>query len=280
MLGGAGLLKLSALTSAATALGTFRVPAPLRRPAAVALSLVELALAAGVAAGSDRAAYGAAGLALFFAAMLGVALASGRGGQPCACFGSRSRVSHTALARNVVLAGAFFALPSLPTRALGPDGWLALALVLAFACIGGLAIAVLALAREIGTLRLQLPPESALDVASEGPPLGVRVPMLGRFDAHGAAPLALAIFSSEGCRLCQTLSPVVAAFRRDPRVAVEIFDEVEDAEVWRELRIPGSPFAVALDREGAVHAKGTFNTYGQLESILATAERRLAEAHA
>ena len=38
--------------------------------------------------------------------------------------------------------------------------------------------------------------------------------------------------------------------------------------------------AVALGRDGAVGAKGTFNSYGQLESILATAERRLAEAHA
>jgi hypothetical protein len=46
------------------------------------------------------------------------------------------------------------------------------------------------------------------------------------------------------------------------------------------MGIPGSPFAVALGRDGAVRAKGTFNSYGQLESILATAERRVAEAHA
>ena len=40
--------------------------------------------------------------------------------------------------------------------------------------------------------------------------------------------------------------------------------------------IPGSPFAVALDEHGTVLAKGTFNTPGQLESVLATAERRTA----
>ena len=94
------------------------------------------------------------------------------------------------------------------------------------------------------------------------------------------APLRLAIFSSEGCRLCQSLSPVVAAFRHEPDVAVEVFDEVDDADVWRALGIPGSPFAVALDRAGAVRAKGTFNSYGQLESILASAERGLADASA
>ena len=38
--------------------------------------------------------------------------------------------------------------------------------------------------------------------------------------------------------------------------------------------MPGSPFAVALDADGTVLAKGTFNTGAQLESVLATAERR------
>ncbi len=49
-----------------------------------------------------------------------------------------------------------------------------------------------------------------------------------------------------------------------------------EADLWRGLGIPGSPFAVALDREGAVLAKGTFNNLAQLESVVATAERRLA----
>jgi hypothetical protein len=40
------------------------------------------------------------------------------------------------------------------------------------------------------------------------------------------------------------------------------------------MSIPGSPFAVAIDREGTVLAKGTFNNLAQLESVLATAERR------
>ena len=52
-----------------------------------------------------------------------------------------------------------------------------------------------------------------------------------------------------------------------------MFDEVADRDVWSELAIPGSPFAIALDGDGTVLAKGTFNNLAQLESVLATAER-------
>jgi hypothetical protein len=231
-----------------------------------------------VAIGSDVAAYVAAALMAVFAVIVAAALLRGSSGLPCACFGPRSRVGAGAVARNAALAAAFAVTPSLPDGAPSAQGWLLLGLVAAFACIAVLAVAVLALAREVGLLRLRLGAESALDVADEGPPLGSSVGLLDRFSAD--APLRLAIFSSEGCHLCQSLAPVVAAFRHEPDIAVEVFDEVDDAEVWRALRIPGSPFAVALDRAGAVRAKGTFNSYGQLESILASAERRLAEAHA
>jgi hypothetical protein len=117
-------------------------------------------------------------------------------------------------------------------------------------------------------------------MAGEGPAIGTRVALPERLTGREDARLAVAIFSSEGCRLCQALKPVIAGFRRDPLVAVEVFDEVRDAGFWDALRIPGSPFAVAFDGAGEVYAKGTFNTYGQLESILATAERRLADARA
>ena len=42
------------------------------------------------------------------------------------------------------------------------------------------------------------------------------------------------------------------------------------------MRIPGSPYAVAMALDGTVLAKGTFNDLAQLESVLATAERRAA----
>jgi hypothetical protein len=276
----AGALKLARLQTTSAALATFGIPRRLRTPAAAAIATAECALAIGVAAGLDNAAYAAAALMVVFAGALGAALLGHKGGAPCACFGARSRVTGTAVGRNLALAGALAAVPSLPVSAPSAEGWLALALAVAFACIGVLAVALLALAREVGILRLRLGPESALDIADEGPSIGAAVSLLDRFEAGADARFALAIFSSEGCRLCQSLQPVVAAFRRDPLVAVEVFDELRDADVWRELNVPGSPFAVALGRDGAVHAKGTFNSYAQLESILATAERRVAEVHA
>ena len=239
-------------------------------PAWPGVVAVELALAAGVAAGLDAAAYGAAALLLAFAGALALALRTGRAGAPCACFGARSTVSSRAVARNLVLAAAFAAVPALPGASLSNDDWLALGLVVALLAVAGLGVAVLALAREIGMLRLQIGPQAALEIPHEGPEIGGRTSPIGNGER-----LALAVFTSEGCHLCQAVEPALEALARDPLVAVEVFDEVAHADVWRALDVPGSPFAVALDERGTVLAKGTFNSYGQLESILATAERRL-----
>ena len=111
----------------------------------------------------------------------------------------------------------------------------------------------------------------AVLVATE---LGEWVEAIDRFAGPGDASLALAVFTSEGCRVCRGLEPAIAALAGDPAVAIQAFDEVADRDVWSELRIPGSPFAIALDPNGIVLAKGTFNNLAQLESVLATAERR------
>ena len=94
--------------------------------------------------------------------------------------------------------------------------------------------------------------------------------------ARRCAPgtIGLAVFTSEGCGLCRALAPAVAAFGEHPAVTLRTFDEVEDAGAWAAADVPGSPFAVALDADGTVLAKGTFNTGAQLETVLAAAERR------
>ena len=231
-------------------------------------------LAIAVAAGSDQAAWLAAGLMALFAAALVGAILRGRAGAPCACFGSRSTVGWTSVLRNLALAAGFAILPLLPQRSLSTDQWLGLGLVLALVMCLGLVIAVLALAREVGMLRLRLGPAAALEIPEEGPELGERVEAIDRFAGPGDASLALAVFTSEGCRVCRGLEPAIAALAGDPAVAIQAFDEVADRDVWSELRIPGSPFAIALDPNGIVLAKGTFNNLAQLESVLATAERR------
>ena len=254
------------------------VPASVAGPLWPALVAAELALAAGVALGLDAAALAAAALLLAGAALLLRALRAGRAGAACGCFGARSRVSRAAVARNVLLAAAFAALPLVPRDDLAADTWLAIGLVAALVAVAVLAVAVAALAREVGMLRLAIGPQSALEIPEEGPPLGSDSGLAAHLDPRvglDGLPLALAVFSSEGCRLCRTLAPAIASLGRDPHVHLLELDEVRDAEHWERLAVPGSPYAIAMDRVGTVLAKGTFNSLAQLESILGTAERRI-----
>jgi hypothetical protein len=124
-------------------------------------------------------------------------------------------------------------------------------------------------------LRLAVGPQSALEIPEEGPPLGSDSGLAPLLDPR--PDLGLAVFTSEACHLCRSLAPSVAALARDPHVSVIELDELRDAADWARLAVPGSPYAVATDREGTVLAKGTFNSFGQLESLLAGAERRMRE---
>jgi hypothetical protein len=184
----AGILVAAALTKAAggrnsrAGLATFGVDSA-RAQAAVSGLLIatELVLAAGVAAGSDAFAWAAALFALGLSGAMTSAIARGRGGAPCSCFGARSTVGWPAVARNLALAAAFAALPFLPADEPTTEGWLAIGLAVALLACAGLALAVLALAREIGVLRLRLGPGAALEIADEGPELGSRSPAVERF---------------------------------------------------------------------------------------------------
>jgi Methylamine utilisation protein MauE len=275
VLAGAALAKLAAPRESIAGLSSFGFEdVPLRPIAWAGLIAVELALAVAVALGSDAAAYTAAGLMAMLAALTVAALLRGRAGAPCACFGPHSTVSWLGVLRNVALAGGFALIPLIDSISIGTQGWLAIGLGVALLASGALAIALLALAREVGMLRLQLGTSGALEIAGEGPKVGSRPTNLAERIGRNGADLGLAVFTSEGCRICQTLAPAIDNVAKDPRVAVAVIDEVAEAELWRSLEIPGSPFALALDRKGTVLAKGTFNNLAQLESVLATAERR------
>jgi hypothetical protein len=243
------------------------------RSAWAVLVVVEAALGVAVSAGIDAAAYAAAGLLAVFGAAQAVALTTGRGGAPCACFGARGRVSSGSLARTALLAIALAVLPLLPRSEPSTEGWLAIGLAAALVGLLALTVVVLALAREVGMLRLAADPRGALEIAHEGPEVGGRTALAEHLEI-GPGRIGLAVFGSEGCAMCRALEPAVEAFGRDPRVALHRFDEVRDADTWTVADVPGSPFAVALDADGTVLAKGTFNTGAQLESVLAAAERR------
>jgi hypothetical protein len=276
---GAAGSKLLGGADARLALGTFGLSRPRPRAAVwAALVALELALAAALVAGVTWAPAAAAALFGVFAAALAAALAQGRRGAPCACFGRSSRVGPLAAVRAGALAVAAGAVPALERIRPSTTAWLAVGLCVALVGLLVLGVALLALARELGEVRLALGPQAALSIEGEGPDLGARVAAIDRF-APGAR-LALALFSSPGCRLCQALEPAIRAVSRDPRVSLRVFDEASDADVWEALSVPGSPFAVVLGRDGTALAKGTFNNLAQLEGLLAAAERVAAPAGA
>jgi hypothetical protein len=233
----------------------------------VGLVGIEAAVAAALAADLPAALWAAAGLLGSFAAALAAQLARGRAGAPCACFGGRGRVGVAALLRATALA-ALAALAAADVRA-SLQTWLVLGLVVALAGVCALAFALLALAREVGELRLRLPAQAALSIPGEGPELGSRV-SLGLDRPY---ELGLAVFTSEGCPACVGIGDAVDLIAGEPGVSVRTYDERRDADVWLELGVPGSPYAVVVDESGVVLSKGTFNTLSQLEGLLAYGAR-------
>jgi hypothetical protein len=276
ILAGAAGVKAWRADEAGVALATYGIPGLRRQRAVVwALIAVELGLAGALVAGVPGAAASIAGLFLVFAVVTLGALLAGRAGRPCACFGSASRLGWPAPIRALALAllAGVVAIGWLPDAPSGYDRWLAAGLSVTVAAVVGLALVVLALAREVGVLRLG-GSRGALEIREEGPQLGALQTWAAGVPGGPRALLRLAVFTSEGCPLCRQLAPAVAHVADDPLVAVRVFDEVADAACWAQAAVPGSPYAVALDLTGIALAKGTFNSLGQLESIIATARVR------
>ena len=272
MLLAAAVAKLGAGRSGRSALRSYGVEQEWARAALWAGAVVaETGLGIAVAVDAPAAPEAAAGLMAVFTLALVWAIARGHAGSPCGCLGGRSRIGWPAVARTALLGAAFAALPAVPATHLAPEAWLGIGLGVALAGVAGLAIAVLALARELGELRLAVAPQAALTIEEEGPALGSRTRVIERFDR--AAPLALAVFTSPGCALCAALEPSLRLVASDPEVELELFDEEADADAWIELAVPGSPYALVLSPDGEVLAKGTFNSLYQLESLLAAATK-------
>lgn len=240
-----------------------------------ALGLLELGAAAGTVAWLRPAQWLSAGLLWSFAAWIALELRGGRSGAPCPCFGGAGVIAPRAVWRTLALALLATGVALSPPPRLSAATWLAVA-VGAFACACAmLAWLAFTLAREVALLRARTPPRGALEIPEEGPPLGAASPLIKRFSVT-ADELAVAVFVSPGCRACQALEPAIAHLAAHPGAQLLVLDEQRDALAWRTAAVPGSPYAVALNADGVVLAKGTFNTAEQLESVPATAQRRQA----
>lgn len=263
----------------AQALATYGVPERIRPPIVWALIALELGLAVSLVVATLYAPGAASVLFLAFAVLTTGALLAGRRGQPCACFGPASRLSWSSPLRAVLMAAVAGILASgwLPAAPTSYDRWLTVGLMASLAAIAVLFAFVLALAREVGVLRLQNTAQGALEIEQEGPSLGTNQAWAAAVPRSPRSLIKLAVFTSDGCPLCRRVAPAIAHVAADPLVAVGIFHESADASVWAQAAAPGSPYAVALDLEGVALAKGSFNSLAQLESVLATARAREQE---
>lgn len=113
-----GLLVITAaaklrnpIASRAALAETFGVVVPAMAPLIlVTVVAVELALGFAVAFDLDGGAYAAAALMAVFALIMIGAIMRGRAGEPCGCFGARSRIGWPGVGRNLLLAAAYIAL--------------------------------------------------------------------------------------------------------------------------------------------------------------------------
>lgn len=272
------VLKARRPQASAHALSTYGVTGAGAAVASGATIALELAVALALAAGAAWGPAAACALFALFALLTAGALARGRRGRPCACFGATSRLGPWTPVRAVALAAAAAALAAgwLPDAPTSYERWLTVALAVTLAATAILGVALLALARELGVLRLDRG-AGALEIPQEGPAVGTHQPWALASPASARAMLRLAVFTSPGCRLCRQVAPAVAHVSADPLVAVDVFDEELAASAWNEAGVPGSPYAIALSLDGVVLAKGTFNGLAQLESILGTARFRERE---
>lgn len=165
----------------------------------------------------------------------------------------------------------------------------------------GLGIAVFALARQVGILFERVSPMGAL-VTESGPKVGDPSPhfslttLTGQSLTLGTATSrsTLVFFLSPSCPVCKKLLPALRTMRRaegdwldivlasdgEPQQHAEFvarndlgaFPYVLSTELGMGYRVSRLPFAVLLDGQGRVRAKGLVNTREQLESLFTAKE--------
>lgn len=178
---------------------------------------------------------------------------------------------------------------------------LAIAVCVLWLVVIALAVAVFALARQIGILYERVAPMGAL-MLDEGPKVGEQAP---RFTlatlAGGSVTLGhpsqrgeLLFFLSPTCPVCKKLLPVLRSIARaesewldvvlasdgdEPRqrafykkAGLEDFPYVLSHDLGMAYKVGKLPYAVLLDESGQVRAKGLINSREQLESLFTAKE--------
>ena len=141
-----------------------------------------------------------------------------------------------------------------------------------------LAVAVVALLRQIGVLHQRLAP-MGVHFASEGPVLDAPAPGVG-ID-WSVSTLTVLLFTSPTCVLCRELKPSLDAFRRQYReLRVQTVDLETEAAVFDAMAVRSTPYVVAVDRDGVVRGRGVANSLEQIEELVREARLGMNEGSA
>ena len=264
----AGIAKLATLNRFAMVLGTHGVPRSARRPGAVLLATAEIVIGALLGAGVALrpTAIAAAGLSALFALALVRTRLRGNTRSTCGCFGGRRATNTNLLViRGGMIAAASALLASGVANVSGPRPETLRSAVLAVLgiLVIGLALAVVALFRQVGVLSLRLTPQTALELLDEGPAIGEPAPMLPELTRMGQELVA---FVSLNCKMCLDVLPGLRALDRDTLPVHWVREDTEE-EVFADWAVPGTPYVVYIV-DGVVRSKGLVNTLEQIDWVL------------
>lgn len=178
---------------------------------------------------------------------------------------------------------------------------LVVAVVILWALVIALAVAVFALARQIGVLYERVAPMGAL-MLDGGPKIGEQAPVFNLTTLNGerraiGAPSTqsqLLFFVSPTCPVCKKLLPVLRSIARDEgdwvnvvlasdgdeskqrafydKAQLQDFPYVLSTDLGLAYKVGKLPYAVLLDETGKVRAKGLINSREQLESLFTAKE--------
>lgn len=164
-----------------------------------------------------------------------------------------------------------------------------------------LAVAVLALGRQVGVLHERIAPVGALALG-RGPQTGESAPRLtvrtfagGTVEVGGPqpeAPLRLLFFVSPTCPICKSLLPTVKVFAQSERLDLLLIGDGDEdqqrqmaqrhsidlgrfanaPEVGRAFQVAKLPYAVLISAAGIIVAQGLVNSREHLESLVTAYE--------
>jgi methylamine dehydrogenase accessory protein MauD len=165
----------------------------------------------------------------------------------------------------------------------------------------GMGLMIFGLVRQIGILHERVAPMGAL-MTDRGPEVGEMAPRISAKDIHGelidfGVPLAsgrlrLLLFVSPTCPVCKKLLPIAKSFAAGERLEVVLVGDgdlteqqrmiddhglrdiayVNSPQVGMAFQVGKLPYAVLIDEEGVIRAKGLVNSREHLESLVIAKE--------